>query len=217
MSEPLTGETVFGQARWTDWLGGAGLAVTLGLLLASSILKRYSPLGSNLVLALDLAAFVPCMALMFWSALDRREWDEKTARRWADLVQRERHIFTWSMICLWTVMAYQQGSFRVPSSWLTALLIGCCFTLGALQLVGGWTPWKRRYRTLGDDELTAALRGKAMTVGYVVLFLGVAVGYPVSLRWPGATRAIFLGVLWLGMAVPALTLMWLENRAEQDG
>lgn len=216
MSEPLTGERAFTPARWTDWVGAISLAFTLVLLAASTILARSSPLGSNLVLAFNLAAFIPSGVLIIWMAFDSRQWDEKTARRWPDEVQRERHIHTWAMLCLWTVLACQQGKFGFRDFWSSALF-GCCLALGAIQIVGGWTPWKRRYRVLGDDELTASLRGQAMKVGYVVLFLGVAAGYPASLRWPGAAGAIFIAVLWLGLTVPALTLMALENRAERNG
>ncbi len=219
MSESLTDEKFVARGRWVEWFGGACLAVTIALLIVPSILKQYRPPGwPDLVLAVDLAATVPSMTLILWRAYNDRGWDEETARKWTDEAQRQRHVSTWTAVCLVTLLAghtsYQTSS---PSSWLEYMFIGFCWALAAFQVVGGWKLGKRKLQALGDDELTASLRAKAMKVGYVVLFFGVAIGFPASLHWPGATTAIFTTVMWLGFVVPALTLMWLENRAERDG
>lgn len=85
------------------------------------------------------------------------------------------------------------------------------------MIVMGWDAYSRKNRRFLDDELSRALRARAMTAGFVALMIGTTVAFGLGLIAPELGVAAMLFALTTGGAATGIRFAWLYCEAGKDG
>lgn len=85
------------------------------------------------------------------------------------------------------------------------------------MIVMGWDAYSRKNRRFLDDELSQALRARAMTAGFVVLMIGTTAAFGLGLIRPELGVAAMLFALTTGGAATGVRFAWLYREAGKDG
>ena len=136
--------------------------------------------------------------------------------------QRSRQLFLFPVVALiFTALAVApadrlvagEGGFRdylsvllpVLYAWLTA------------ALAMGWDGQSRRNRRFLEDELTLALRARAMTAAFLVLMAGATAALGLAFVRPVFGVVALLFALAAAGATAGVRFAWLDREAGQDG
>jgi|GEM_PF-3983039 len=231
MRKPLADLLVVKRTRTyrkNRWLAAAGLLAVW--MIGEMIIDRWSgPISLRAKTATDWSfhalIYLSLIGIVFWQIKSSGGWNRPLALTHADELQGQRRrdalarVAIFALLCFLT---YWQGTWphKTGLEILLPIMLGIALPLAVLKDVGGlvkigWLP--NAYMNFADDELTKALRGRAVAVGCGVLMFSVGAGFPLSLLYPSYAPWIMLLILWLGLSVPTITLAWLEVRAERDG
>jgi len=205
----------------------AMVMMALGMAAAGFILAaadRWPPLAGQedrlLVVAFGLAGLGAVTALACWRR--RAEREALNAR----LTQRDRAqgfrarqlmALPFAMVGMLTVAMSSlirildgQGD---RGDWMFAALVPL-LAWAVPAIVMGWDGGSRRERKWLEDELTREWRGRAMTVGFVVLMAGVSGLYLAGL-WRPEWALLGLPVVLIGSgAVAGLRFAWLDRQGD---
>jgi hypothetical protein len=192
---------VFARGETGDAASGPGFAVGLGVALG---------LGG---------------AIMAWAA---RPWN----RRWiseAPQTKRERlqgrrslQLFLFPGVALiFTALAIEpannivagEGGLRDGLSVLLPVLYAWLTTAIAM----GWDGPSRRNRRFLEDELTVAIRARAMSAAFLVLLAGTTAALGLTLVRPDLGVVALLFTLAAAGATAGVRFAWLDREAGQDG
>lgn len=192
---------LFADGRSGDAATGSGFAVGLG------------------------AAFILGGALVAWGARPgNRQWMSEAPQGKRERLQgqRSRQLFLFPAVALiFTGLAIQPandivsgvGGFRdylsvtlpVLYAWLTA------------AIVMGWDGQSRRNRRFLEDELTLAIRARAMSSAFLVLMVGTTAALGLALVRPEFGAMALLIALAVAGATAGVRFAWLDREAGQDG
>lgn len=85
------------------------------------------------------------------------------------------------------------------------------------MIVMGWDGYSRKNRRFLDDELSQALRARAVTTGFVVLMIGATAAFGLGLIRPELGVAAMLFALTTCGAATGVRFAWLYREAGKDG
>jgi hypothetical protein len=85
------------------------------------------------------------------------------------------------------------------------------------MIVMGWDAYSKENRRFLDDELSRAIRARAVTTGFVVLMIGVTAAFGLGLVRPALGVVAMLFALTLGGAATGVRFAWLYREAGKDG
>ena len=198
-------------------------AVVLGGLLADGR-SGDDATGAGFAVGLG-AAFILGGALVAWAARPgNRRWMSEAPQTKRERLQgqRSRQLFLFPAVALiFTGLAFQPandivsgaGGFRdylsvtlpVLYAWLTA------------AIAMGWDGQSRRNRRFLEDELTLAIRARAMSLAFVVLMIGTTAALGLALVRPEVGALALLVALAVAGATAGVRFAWLDREAGQDG
>jgi len=171
------------------------------------------------------AAFVLGGALVAWTARPgNRGWMSQGSQGKRERLQgqRSRQLFLFPLVALiFTGLAiepaneivsgagglrdYLSVTLPVLYAWLTA------------AIAMGWDGQSRRNRRFLEDELTLAIRARAMTAAFLVLMIGATAALGLALARPQLGAVALLVALAAAGATAGVRFAWLDREAGQDG
>lgn len=110
----------------------------------------------------------------------------------------------------------RQPSFAVRNLYSQLLFVFLLMMFAAAITFGqGWLSF--RPHPSRDDELVRALRAQVTRIGYLLLMVALGAVYLVQLYRPELVSVAVRGSLFAGIAIPALSYLFLEWRAGRGG
>lgn len=203
-------------------VGLAAAAAAVGLVLAmdGSALERRNAL-ILLILAGALAVGAAVLIATAWPNAETRSVDAGLSRRDREQRQRRATLFAMPVQVMFALVLGVPAVVRLASGeprsfdWMMASMV-VLWAWVMPAAVMGWDGASRKARKFLEDELTQALRGRAMTLGYVVLLAGVSGVYLLGLWRPDWAMMAFPFALAIGAVTPALRFALLDRAAEGD-
>ena len=216
------------QARARRFKGGllavglAAAAGAMGLVLAmdgSAVEQR------NALIVLAVAGAVAVVGAVLAATArpnaETRSLDAGLSRRDREQRQRRATLFAMPFQVMFALVLGVPAVNRLlsdaPRSWdwvVAGLVVLWAWVIPAAVM--GWDVASRKAKKFLEDELTQALRGRAMTLGYVVLLAGVSAVYLLGLWRPDWAMIAFPFALAAGAVTPALRFALLDRAAEGD-
>lgn len=142
-----------------------------------------------------------------------------------DRVQRDRRLQLTAISAVTLVFAFVSltavedilGGEGGWADWLRAAIVVMYVWLVA-AIIMGWDGRSRRQKRYLDDELSRALRARALTLAFFVLLAGATAAFGLGL-WLGPVMAVYALPLVIGAAgmSAGLRYAWLDREAERDG
>ena len=204
------------RARMWLWASVAASILLLAVIFKSGISQATAEILVAIIVA-QMVIGIAWISWRFWPPREaravriiRKQIDDYHARlRWALLIGLVPLLqFTISLM-YWP--NDPGGSGRPPFGFVFIILSYAwivCFGPGFL---------KTEYREALNDELTRALRGKSVLVGYLLLMFLVSASYIPVLYDPALATALMPFLLFGGVTVPLLHFFFLQWQAGRSG
>ncbi len=201
-------------------LAAAGGAMGLVLAMDGSALEQ-----RNALIVLALAGAVAVIGAVLIATArpnaETRSLGDGLSRRDREQRQRRATLFAMPFQALFALVLGVPAVSRLMSDaprysdWVMAgLVVLWAWVMPAAVM--GWDGASRKAKKFLEDELTQALRGRAMTLGFVVLLAGVSGVYLLGLWRPDWAMIAFPFALAAGAVTPALRFALLDRAAEGD-
>jgi cell division protein FtsW (lipid II flippase) len=201
---------------------GVGSALLGALYARSSVENETTAAGFAVGLGLALAVSGIVVAWKNRSGDTRWMNEAPQTRRDRLQAQRSRQLFLFPAVALvFTGLAVEPVNRIVADGgalrdWL-AVLLPLIYAWVTAATAMGWDGHSRQNRRFLEDELTVALRARAVTAAFLVLMIGSTAALALMLAQPrfGATALMFALVAAGGTA--GIRFAWLDREAGQDG
>lgn len=164
-------------------------------------------------------------ALLAWrSRPGDTRWMQEPAQTRRDRLQagRSRQLFLFPAVALiFTALAVEPAGRIVAGEgalrdWLSVLLPVLYAWVTAATAMG-WDGASRQNRRFLEDELTVAIRARAMTAAFVVMMAGATVALAAGLAQPRYGAVALLFAIVAAGATAGVRFAWLDREAGQDG
>lgn len=97
------------------------------------------------------------------------------------------------------------------------LLLPVLYAWVSAAIALGWDGYSRQNRRYLEDELTAALRARAITAAFVVLMAGASAAFAIGLIDPELGVLAAMAAITAGGATAGMRFAWLDREAGRDG
>jgi hypothetical protein len=98
-----------------------------------------------------------------------------------------------------------------------AILLPVLYAWGTVSIAMGWDHNSRQNRRVLEDELTIAIRARAMTAAFLVLMIGATAALALFLVRPELGAIGLMIAIAAGGATAGVRFAWLDREAGQDG
>ena len=218
-----------GRARLRKFRTGVVLAVLGALAVLTGFLLAQgrtgdAATGAGVLSGVGLSFLMVGAVLAWWTRPGDRRWMTEAPRTRRDRLQARRsgQLFIFPAVAVVFLalalrpvrdLAAGEGQLRD----YLAILLPVLYAWVTAAIAMGWDHNSRQNRRFLEDELTLAIRARAMTAAFLVLMIGATLALALFLVRPGLGAIGLMVAIAAGGATAGVRFAWLDREAGQDG